>query len=347
MPKSRLLLPSLLILPLFLFVVGCASQRTEKSGPTRFAKSDPSITVVAAGDIACDPDSRHLHGGKGESGWCQMQATADAIAQIAPKAVLALGDLQYESGKASAFERSYDKTWGRFKSITYPAAGNHEYHQRDAKPYFDYFGDRAGKRGEGWYSFDLGHWHLIALNSNCRHVGGCETGSAQEKWLAGDLEANKGKCTLAYWHAPRFSSGLHGASAETDAFWKDLYAAGADLVLDGHDHDYEVFAPMSPSGKLDPKRGIREFIVGTGGKNRRGFLRGAYAHTNENSEVRTESTFGVLRLDLYDTGYAWRFVPVAGGTFADSGEGTCHSAAATGVHATAALDAAAKQGTTK
>jgi hypothetical protein len=151
-------------------------------------------------------------------------------------------------------------------------------------------------------------------------VGGCGAGSAQERWLAADLAAHPAKCTLAYWHEPRFSSGEHGGNSDMAAFWHDLYSAGADLVLAGHDHDYERFAPQNPDGQVDRRLGIREFVVGTGGKSERQFLKQAAA----NSEVRNTGTFGVLRLNLHADGYQWRFVPVAGSDFSDSGSGRCH-----------------------
>jgi 3',5'-cyclic AMP phosphodiesterase CpdA len=164
-----------------------------------------------------------------------------------------------------------------------------------------------------------GRWHLIALNSNCSDVGGCGVGSPQEKWLKADLAANKALCTLAYWHHPRFSSALHGDNPDSDAFWQDLYAAGVELILNGHDHDYERFAPQTPAAVADPKRGIREFVVGTGGRN---FY--PFKQIRANSERRDNKTFGVLSLTLHPTGYDWKFLPVTSQTFTDSGSNVCH-----------------------
>ncbi len=197
--------------------------------------------------------------------------------------------------------------------------GNHEYGTRDAAGYFSYFGGAAGDPAEGWYSYDLGSWHLIALNSECSHVGGCGAGSAQERWLRADLAAHRTACTLAYWHEPRFSSGQHGDRASYDAFWRDLYDAGAEIVLNGHDHDYERFAPQNPDGRLDLARGIREFVVGTGGASHYHFKK-----VKPNSEVRGTDTFGVLLLRLGSERYQWQFVPGAGKDLTDSGTGLCH-----------------------
>jgi hypothetical protein len=232
---------------------------------------------------------------------------------------MALGDLAYPNGTAEDF-KCYDKTWGRVKDRTRPAAGNHEFHSAGASYYFEYFGSAAGDPKTGYYSYDLGSWHIVVLNSECEEVGGCEADSPQEKWLRADLAAHPAGCMLAYFHKPRFSSGLnHGNDPEVGAFWQALYDANAELILNGHDHDYERFAPQDPNGKADPKRGIREFVVGTGGKNLRKF-----GTNKSNSEVRNNNSFGVLKLTLKATGYDWKFIPETGKTFADSGSGSCH-----------------------
>ena len=304
-------------------IVGCAHRDRTSGVPPAFASS--STTIVAAGDIACDPNSDFFNQGLGTPGHCQMKATSDLVLSMHPAAVLALGDEQYEQGTTASFERSFDPSWGRFKQLIHPVPGNHEYWTADAKGYFDYFGSAAGPKGLGYYSFDIGGWHIIALNSNCDHVQGCGEGSAQQQWLVHDLKEHSGHCTLAYWHNARFSSGLHGSDSHYQAFWHALYDAGADLILVGHDHDYERFAPLDSLGRLDQKAGIREFVVGTGGKNRRGFTSGIpfSGRRGRYSEFRDSSTFGVLELSLADKAYAWRFVTPSN-EVRDFGAGTCH-----------------------
>jgi len=272
--------------------------------------SDP--VVAAAGDIACEGDRLVTDAG------CHHQATSDLLVRLRPTAVLALGDNQYERGQLSSFRNAYERTWGRLKAITRPVPGNHEY-LSGGSAYFDYFGAAAGDPAKGYYSFDLGAWHLIALNSQCSWVsGGCGPGSPQERWLRADLAAHRNACTLAYWHEPRFSSGQHGGNPRYDAFWRALYQAGADVVLSAHDHDYERFAPQDPEGRPDANRGIRQFVAGTGGKNHYRF-KAAQA----NSQVRNGDTFGVLELTLRPSGYSWRFVPEPGKSFTDSGSAPC------------------------
>jgi len=274
--------------------------------------SDP--VIAAAGDIACQPSELVT------ATTCHHQATADLVMRLDPTAVLALGDEQYERGQRSNFQNAYDRSWGRFRAITRPVIGNHEYLSDGGAGYFDYYGAAAGDPRKGYYSFDLGAWHLIALNSECSWVdGGCGPGSPQERWLRADLAAHRNLCTLAYWHQPRFSSGPHHSNPAYDAFWRALYEAKADVVLTAHDHDYERFALQDPHGHADPARGIREFVVGTGGKNHYQF-KGA----QPNSQVRNGDTFGVLALTLHPTSYSWRFIPEAGKTFTDSGSTTCY-----------------------
>jgi hypothetical protein len=234
-------------------------------------------------------------------------------------AVFALGDIQNEDGVHEKFLQSYDASWGSFKDITYPAAGNHEYLTPGASGYFRYFGKMAGDSDKGYYSFDLGNWHIVVLNSNCSGVGGCASGSPQVEWLLADLAAHPTMCTLAFWHHPRFSSGNHGNDPDYVSFWEELYAAGAELVLAGHDQNYERFAPQDPYGAADPKRGIRQFVVGTGGEN----LTPLEARQS-NSEVFNNDTFGVLRLVLQPSSYEWEFVPEAEGGFTDTGSAPCH-----------------------
>lgn len=281
--------------------------------------NDP--VVIAVGDLVCDPDDPNYNGGAGTPVACRHQATSDLAITRNPDAVLTLGDNQYENGARAKFDAAYHPTWGRLKSVTHPSPGNHDYGTGGAAGYFSYFGSAAGPGSTGWYSFDLGAWHLIALDSNCLGAGGCGVGSPQELWLRDDLARNAGKCTLAYWHHPRFSSGFYGNDPASDAWWRDLYTAGADVVLVGHEHTYERFARQNPSGAADPVRGLRQFVVGTGGADHHRFAR-----VEANSLLRNSETFGVLELRLHPGGYDWQFLPTAGGTFTDSGSDTCKSA---------------------
>jgi hypothetical protein len=284
------------------------------------------FVIAAAGDIACDPVN--------DGGPCQEGDTSNLmLAMPRLDAVLALGDNAYYCGSLASYRGSFDRTWGRLKSILRPTTGNHEYltnggtgaasgcdaSNAGARGYYGYFGKAGGAAGQGYYSFDLGNWHLIALNSQCGGAGGCSSGSAQDSWLKADLQANAHKCILAYWHIPLFSSGGR-ANPNTLPFWERLYAAGADVILTGHDHIYERFAPQSPSGALDRTRGIRQFVVGTGGANHT-----SLAVRVPNSEVYNVDTFGVLKMTLHPHGYDWQFVPVPRKSFTDSGSGTCHN----------------------
>lgn len=268
-------------------------------------QGDP--VLVGAGDIA---DCADLSG---------AEATAKLLDAI-PGTVFTAGDNAYEEGTAEQFAKCYGPTWGRHKARTRPAVGNHEFHSGGATPYFYYFGAAAGDPKKGYYSYELGTWHIVVLNSECQEVAGCQTGSTEEKWLREDLKDHPAACTLAYWHKPLFSSGAkHGNDPEMKPFWIDLYAAHASVVINGHDHDYERFAPQDPEANADAVHGIREFVVGTGGKNHRPF-----AAAKPNSEVRNSDSFGVLKLVLQANGYDWQFVPEPGKTFADSGTGQCH-----------------------
>jgi hypothetical protein len=210
------------------------------------------------------------------------------------------------------------------RSISHPAVGNHEYETPGASGYFDYFNGTgnptgpAGDRTKGYYSFDLGSWHLIALNSNCSRVGGCGAGSAQEQWLKADLASHPATCTLAYWHHPRFVSGTNPGTSAMQTFWQDLYDAKAEVVLAGHAHVYERFAPQTATGAADPLQGLREFVVGTGGNSRHSF-----GTIQPNSEARTNS-FGVLALTLRANSYDWQFQSVPGSSFSDAGSAPCH-----------------------
>jgi acid phosphatase type 7 len=245
-------------------------------------------------------------------------ATARLVESI-PGTVLALGDDAYDSGTAGEFSRCYGPTWGAVLDRTRPVPGNHEYLTPGAAGYFGYFGLQAGDPKRGYYAFDLGAWRLYALNSNCAAIGGCGPDSAEVAWLKADLAAHPARCVLAYWHHPRFSSGEHGSNAFVAGLWDTLYAAGAEIVLNGHDHDYERFAPMSDAGRVDGARGIVEFVVGTGGRSHYPFNAILPA-----SRVHDNTTFGVIELTLSPGGWSSRFVPVAGRAFTDTASGTCH-----------------------
>jgi acid phosphatase type 7 len=298
---------------------GLSALRPQPARAATAAAQDP--VIAAAGDIACDPHDPGYNGGRGTTDRCQQKATSDLLVGSGLTAVLVLGDMQYNAASAANIAAVYNPTWGRVQSISHPTLGEHE---GTASAYFNYWNGPgaadgpAGPRGKGWYSFDVGSWHLIALNSNCDLVG-CAAGSQQEGWLRADLAAHPTACTLAYWHEPRYSSGHGYDHPDMQPLWKDLYDAGAELVLSGHSHDYERFAPMDPNGALDPAYGIRQFVVGTGGA----FFTGLYSR-RANSEVAQNNTFGVLRLTLHATSYDWQFVPVAGKTFTDSGSASCH-----------------------
>jgi hypothetical protein len=299
-------------------VVAAVHEQPSVPAPVVVGPSVAGPTVAAAGDIACDPTDADFGGGEGEGARCRQQATSELLVAGGYDAVLVLGDIQYEDGVYSKFLGSYQPSWGRVRASTRPVPGNHEYRDTRASGYFGYFGEAAGDPARGYYSFDVGAWHVVALNSNCAEVGGCGDGSTQERWLRRDLTANRATCTLAYWHHPRYSSGLHGSDSTYRAFWQALFDAGADVVLVGHDHDYERFAPQDANGHRDVERGLRQFVVGTGGHSLRRFPRIA-----PNSEVRDSSTFGVLQLTLGSDAYAWRFRPAVG-SFTDAGSASCH-----------------------
>jgi acid phosphatase type 7 len=287
--------------------------------PEKAQAADP--VIAAAGDIACDPADANFNGGLGTTSACRQNHTSDLLVDAGLARVLALGDLQYDSASYNDFLGSYDPSWGRVKSITRPVLGNHE---GSGTGYFDYFNGAgkstgsAGTRGKGYYSYDVGAWHLIALNSNCDRVS-CAAGGEQEQWLRGDLAAHADSCKLAYWHHPRFSSGHDGDNLSVQPLWEALYEAQVDVALVGHSHHYERFAGMDPSGNLDRATGIRQFVVGTGGA----FFTGV-GGARPNSEVRQNHTYGVLFLTLGASSYRWEFVPEAGKTFSDSGSGSCH-----------------------
>jgi RTX calcium-binding nonapeptide repeat (4 copies)/Calcineurin-like phosphoesterase len=278
---------------------GSCEEVTRTTGPA------PDAFLLAAGDIAECPGGAEI--------------TARLLDDL-PGTIAALGDTVYQRGTPAEYATCYEPTWGRHKARTRPAVGNHEYGTPGASGYFGYFGAAAGEPGKGWYSYELGAWHVIVLNSNCSEVGGCGPGSEQERWLRADLTAHPTRCTLAYWHHTRFSSGnAHGGSPIVAPFWRALRGHGAELVLSGHEHDYERFAPQDADGAADPG-GIRQFVVGTGGADLREFAN----QPAPNSEVRLAGSFGVLSLRLENGAYEWRFVAQPGSPARDTGRQACH-----------------------
>jgi len=296
-----------------------ASSRRQNKEPGQPAKANDAaqtFTLVGAGDIAT---CKHLQ---------SAEATAKLIEGI-PGTVFAAGDLAYERGSPTEFQNCYGPTWGKFKDRTKPALGNHEYGGPTADGYFQYWGAQAGPKGKGFYSYDLGRWHIVVLNTNCnkKGMGGCGKDSPQETWLREDLAKHPDACILAYGHHALFSSGVlkeHALHPLMRPLWQDLYDAHADLILAGHEHSYERFAPQDPNGKPDPAHGIREIVAGTGGRNH-----DPLGFATPNSEVREWKTYGVLKLTLAPGKYNWEFIPVEGSTFRDSGSGVCHNAVST------------------
>ena len=287
--------------------------------------------IAAAGDIACDPDLTRFATGLGTSNACHMLQTSDLLLKMDLSAVLPLGDLQYEDGTLDKFQRSFDPTWGRLKAQIRPVVGNHEYRTPGAAGYFDYFNGPgvadgpAGARDKGYYSYDVGAWHVVTLNSQCAHAAAdnpyrndCAAGSQQEQWLRADLAAHPARCTIAAWHHPLFSSGLEGVNDRLQPLFRALHDNGVDVLLTGHDHGYERFAPMDANGSRDGAGGVRQFVVGTGGKNEE-----MRRFPKPNSELRGSGQFGVLKMTLRPDAYAWEFVR-DGGSFRDEGANACH-----------------------
>ena len=264
-----------------------------------------SSVLVAAGDI-CQVSPTNCAG------------TASLVEASAPDVAVTLGDNQYSSGTLAQYLASYDLQWGRFKDTTRPSPGNHEWKTANAQGYKDYFGRAFLSNGGTWYSFDLGEWHVVSLDSQCLSIGGCGPGTPVHSWLQQDLAADDHACTLAYWHKPRFSSGAnHGSDTSSQPFWDLLGLEGAEIVLNGHEHNYERFAPQTPLG-VASETGIRQFVVGTGGN-----CCYPFGSAIANSEVRITDTRGILELTLAATSYSWRFIAV-GGAVLDSGTGACH-----------------------
>jgi len=297
---------------------GCTTHPLASSMPTSTSDtSDPSAI-----ESRTDYPSAPVLVGAGDIASCRSsgdEATARLLDRV-PGTVFTTGDNAYADGSTSDFEDCYRPSWGRHRSRTRPAPGNHDYHTPDATGYFRYFGSAAGDPAKGYYSYELGDWHVVVLNSNCSEIGGCHASSGQETWLRADLSRSRKSCTVAYWHHPFFTSGSrHEPSVEMLPIVRALYDHGAEIVVAGHNHNYERFAPQDPNGRFDPARGIRAFVAGTGGRSRYGF-----DETQPNSEVRNGDTYGLLKLTLRPDGYEWAFVPEAGKTFTDAGSDRCH-----------------------
>ncbi|OGO62852.1 MAG: hypothetical protein A2030_00975 [Chloroflexi bacterium RBG_19FT_COMBO_50_10] len=290
------------------------------SGPTSTPTPGPSPTPTDTPTPTNTPDPNGVvFVGAGDIANCsrvQDEQTAQLLDNI-PGTVFTIGDNAYPNASTANFTDCYEPTWGRHKARTYPSIGDNEYNTSGALPYFDYFGAIAGDPAEGYYSYDVGSWHIISLNSECSRIGGCSPNSPQGQWLQADLAAHPSSCILAIHHKPMFSS--NGGDADMRDFWVQLYVAGADIVLSGHRHNYERFEPQNPDGALDPGRGIRQFVVGTGGTSLSSFGSG----TAPNSVIRDDNTNGLLKLTLYPNRYDWEFIPIASQTFPDSGSAQC------------------------
>jgi hypothetical protein len=288
-------------------------------GLRRVTATASLLAIVSAGlfsstTLAADP----VLVGAGDIAYCGStgdSATARLLLSISGT-VFTTGDNAYDRGTSTEYANCYGPTWGQVRSRTRPVSGNHEYLTSGAAGYFGYFGSRAGTKGKGYYAYNVGSWRIYALNSNCAYVS-CSSTSAQAAWLKADLAANPRRCVMAYWHHPLFSSGEHGNNTTVKPLWNILYAYHADVVVNGHDHDYERFARQTPGG-VRTERGIREFVVGTGGRSHY-----AWSTIKTNSLARNNTTYGVLKLTLHSTSYSWKFVPVAGKTYTDSGSTAC------------------------
>jgi len=278
-----------------------------------FKAQTQDVVLVGAGDIArCGPENLFY-----------PQATATLLDSI-PGSVFAIGDLAYVDGLETEFNRCFDATWGRHRARLHPVPGVHDLIAPNGFGYFNYFGPAAGDPTKGYYSFNYGAWHVVVLNSVCTPAptlpGACTATSPEAQWLQADLAANPAACTVALWHTPLYTSTSADATPAVQPFWQILYNGGADLVINGHAHNYERFAPQDPNGNLDAVNGIREFVVGTGGESLMSFS----TTIAPNSEVRNNTSHGVIQFTLHATSYDWQFIPVAGQTFTDSGTQACH-----------------------
>lgn len=275
-------------------------------GNSRPSPAASGVVLVGAGDI-------------GECDSTADEATAALLDRI-PGVVFTAGDEAYKDGSTKDFNRCFQPSWGKYRDRIRPAAGNHEYHDDGAPGYFTYFGAAAGDPAQGYYSYNLGAWHVVVLNSNCDKIGGCDADSEQARWLRADLSATPTRCTLAYWHHAYYTSGdQHEPAKWMRPLVETLYTGGVDVVVSAHNHTYERFAPQTPDNVRDDVRGMRAFVVGTGGAGLNGFR-----DPEPNSEVRNGDTHGVIKFTLDRQSYSWQFVPESGKSFTDTGTGSCH-----------------------
>jgi calcineurin-like phosphoesterase family protein len=309
--------PVLFVMVLLIAVAVLLSRIPPRHGAARQSAGNPTTTPELSGSPVTSPGATgpepSILLAVGDIAYCRGSAD-EAVGKLAarlPGTIALLGDIAYPNGSSSDYADCFDPTWGAMRDRLRPVPGNHEYETSQASAYFTYFGAAAADRGQGWYSYDLGAWHVVALNSECDAIGGCGMGSPEQSWLVSDLAAHPATCTLAYWHHPRYSSGLHGSNDMTAALWSTLADAGADLVLSGHDHDYERIGPVD---------GIRSFVVGTGGRSLYAWPGSPGPHT----ERRANDAYGLLELTLNPASFGWRFIRAAGGSFSDAGSAPCH-----------------------
>lgn len=311
-PAASIALPSATTIPAVLPQITNTPEAmsTPTPGPTLSPTPAPAV-LIGAGDIAYCGDAPEYQGDE------QTAALVQRLLAQSPNAtVFTAGDTVYGDGTRAELKNCFGPSWGQFKDRIRPAPGNHDYMTDEAAPYYEYFGAAAGRAGIGYYSYELGDWHIVVLNSNCNDIA-CTPDSQQVKWLREDLQQSNKICTLAYWHHPRWSSGIAGGGSSA-TFWKTVAEMGVDVVVNGHDHDYERFAPMDAAGNPDPN-GVREFVVGTGGAELR-----KWGTVKPNSEVRIDGTHGVIQFKLYPGHYDWEFFPVSDAALTDSGSGVCH-----------------------
>jgi hypothetical protein len=288
--------------------IGCSGPRQtlNPAAPSVARFSAPSEPMASSGVMV----------GAGDIGMCGTggaEATARLLDAI-PGTVFTTGDNAYMNGTSAEFSSCYEPSWGRHRSRTRPSPGNHEYGRTGGAAYYDFFGASAGPSGDGYYSYTVGPWRVYALNSEVPSGAG----SRQLEWLRQELAARPTSCTAAYWHRPLFSSGSNGDNYDMRDLWRTLYDANVDLIFNGHDHIYERFAPQDPDGRPDPQRGMRQFILGTGGASLNPLVT-----VRGNSEARA-AVWGVTIFTLSTGSYQWEFVPAGGAPFRDSGFGSCH-----------------------